>query len=273
MNQGQNAGFVNLGGLSGTWSVVDTANFQGGRTSDVLWENSANGEVAYWNVINGQVANLVDLGSMGSNWSVQSAHGHSDFFGAGYDDVLWRDANTGDVGYWSIAQDTLGHSTNAGFVDLGVVSQSLQIQGTDDLLGTGTDGILWRDVNSGDVTYWEMSGGAQQATLDLGVMPSSSQIVGTADLFGTGHANIIWEDTSGNVGYSSVNANGSSTFTSLGSMGAGWQIAGTGDYLGNGSADILWRNTNTGDTGFWSVTNSGAQFHDIGVMATNSKPV
>ena len=118
-----------------------------------------------------------------------------------------------------------------------------------------------------------MSGGALQATLDLGVMPASSQIVGTADLFGTGHANIIWEDTSGNVGYSSVNANGSSTFTSLGSMGAGWQIAGTGDYLGNGSADILWRNTNTGDTGFWSVTNSGAQFHDIGVMATNWKPV
>ena len=185
--------------------------------------------------------------------------------------MLWRDANTGDVGYWSIGRDTLGQGVNPGFVDLGVVSSNLQIQGTDDLLGTGTDGILWRDVNTGDVTYWEMSAGGHQGTLDLGVMASNWQIAGTADLFGTGHANIVWEDTSGDVGYSTVNANGSTTFTPLGSMGAGWQVAGAGDYLGNGSADILWHNTNTGDTGFWSVTTSGAQFHDLGVMPTNSK--
>ena len=83
MNQGQNTGFVNLGGLSGAWSIVDTANFEGGRTSDVLWRNSANGDVALWNIANGQVAGSIDLGTMGPNWSVQSTHGHSDFGGTG----------------------------------------------------------------------------------------------------------------------------------------------------------------------------------------------
>ena len=81
----------------------------------MIWFNSSSGDVQIWEMQNGQLANVVDVGPHPAGYSIV---GSADFTGDGTDDILWFNPTTNHVDLWKM-QD----SHWAGSVDMGRIRQ------------------------------------------------------------------------------------------------------------------------------------------------------
>jgi FG-GAP-like repeat len=73
-NNGTIKSGVGLGSLSITdWTVAETGDFNGDGTSDILWRHSS-GAVALWLMNGGSLASALGVGSLTSDWQIQSAN-------------------------------------------------------------------------------------------------------------------------------------------------------------------------------------------------------
>jgi FG-GAP repeat protein len=61
-----------LGQVPTGWQFVETGDFNGDGTSDVLWFSPTFGVVAMWFMSNGQIAQPAGVGFVGSGWMIQS---------------------------------------------------------------------------------------------------------------------------------------------------------------------------------------------------------
>jgi hypothetical protein len=143
-----------------------------------------------------------------------------------------------------------------------------------DFNADGLSDILWRNVNNGATSLWEMSGGQLAAPpISLGSIGTDWQIANTGDFNGDDRSDILWHNV--NSGATSIwEMNGGQLAAppiSLGSIGTNWQIADTGDFNGDGRSDILWRNVDTGGTSIWEM--NGGQLAappiDLGSIGTD----
>jgi hypothetical protein len=67
--------------------VVGIGDFTGTGTDDILWENSATGDIDEWQIAGGKWAASVDLGAHPGNTPVS---GVGDFTGTGTSDILFH---------------------------------------------------------------------------------------------------------------------------------------------------------------------------------------
>ena len=188
-----------------------------------------------------------------------------DFNGDGNSDILWRNASSGDTGYWAVT------SNAAVWHDLGAASTAYSVVGVGDLNGDGASDIVWRNAANGDTGSWILNGSGYSWN-DYGLSGTSYNVAGVGDLNGDGAADIVWRnDTTGSTGYWQSGSNGTSmTWRDLGSASTAYRIAGVGDFNGDGTADILWHNASNGDTGFWAMASGGGSYSwvDLGVAST-----
>jgi hypothetical protein len=63
-------------------------------------------------------------------------------------------------------------------IDLGTVGTDWQIAGAVDANNDGRSDILWRNVNTGGASIWEMNGGSIIAAVSLGNIGTDWHIVG-----------------------------------------------------------------------------------------------
>jgi hypothetical protein len=63
-----------LGQIPTDWQIVETGDFNGDHTSDVLWFNSTFGVIAMWLMDGGQIIKPVGVGFIGSGWTIQSTN-------------------------------------------------------------------------------------------------------------------------------------------------------------------------------------------------------
>ena len=82
---------------SSGWSVAGVGDFDGNGTSDILWRNSATGDVYIWLMSGTTITGQGDLGDITSDWVIQGA---GDYNGDGKADVLWRNSTSGDAYIW-----------------------------------------------------------------------------------------------------------------------------------------------------------------------------
>jgi len=59
--------------VPGTWSIVQTGDYNGDGMSDILWIDNT-GNVAVWLMNGTTVASSAGLGNVGTTWSVQSTN-------------------------------------------------------------------------------------------------------------------------------------------------------------------------------------------------------
>jgi len=232
-----------------TWSIAGTGDFNGDTDADLLFRNTATGDVRIWEM-NGTsvVVDTTVIAGVPAAWSIA---GVGDFNGDGTSDILWRNTSTGEVDTWFINN---GHY--AGGTGLGNVPSVWQIVGTGDFNGDGKSDILWRNTSTGEVDTWFINNGLFAGGTAVAFVPSVWQIAGTGDFDGNGTSDILFRNTStGEVDNWLIQNGHFSGGAALGFVGSNTRVVGTGDYDGDSKADILLQNTD-GTPTIWTMNST-----------------
>jgi hypothetical protein len=226
-------------GLSGA-----TTDFNGDGKSDILWRDSATGEVIIWLMDGTTIASSGSPGAPGSDWSIQ---GIGDFDGDGKSDILWRDTATGETAIWLMNGTTIASSGSPG-----TPGPDWSIQGVGDFNGDGKADILWRNTATGEIAIWLMNGTTIASSGGAGAPGLDWSVQGVGDFNGDGKADILWRDTTtGEIAVWLMNGTTIASSGGAGAPGLDWSIQGVGDFNGDGKADILWRDATTGEIAIW----------------------
>ena len=247
--------------------AVRVSDFSGDHKADILWRNTATGDIALWLMNGRSIASSGTIYAGASpDWQIV---GVGDFNGDGKSDLLWRNVVTGDIAFWMMNGGTV---LSSGTVYPGAAPE-WQIIGVADFNGDGKADILWRNLSTGDVAIWLMNGTTitSGGTIVPGLDPNR-QLAGLGDLNGDGKADILWRNTStGDITLWIMNGT-TKVSESLVIAGASpdWQIVGVGDFNGDGRADLLWRNVASGDIAFWMM--NGATVLSSGTVYAGAAP-
>ena len=125
-----------------------------------------------------------------------------------------------------------------------------------DLDFDGKADIVWRNLSTGRVDYWQMNGATiTMPSLIAGVGDLNWQIIGNGDYTGDSKADILWRNTvSGRVDMWQMNGPAITTNSVVAGVGdLNWQVIGNGDYNGDGMADVLWRNMASSRIDYWQM--------------------
>jgi hypothetical protein len=183
-------------------------------------------------------------------------HVTHDFNGAGYSDVLWRNASNGAWAWSDIQAGNVWH-------DLGGSSTAYNVVGVGDFNGDGYSDVLWRNNSNGAWGWSDIHNNL--AWHDLGGSLSAYGVVGVGDFNGDGSSDVLWRNNSnGAWGWSDIHNN--NAWHDLGGSSTAYSIAGVGDFNGDGYSDVLWRNNSTGAWGYSDV--HGNAWHDLGSSLT-----
>lgn len=218
---------------------------------DSLFRNQVTGQV-YWGDVDPD-GNAIDyrlIGSAGLGWQPIAVK----YFADDDAQIVWRDNQSSAVGYWSV----LDGEKQGGYRGIGSVANTWVLQAptdSSDLDGNGADDLLWRDLATGDLTAWMMSGGAVVQSKVIGTTTLDWQVAGTADFTGDGTDDILWFSQSSRLaGYWAMDGSTRSSYRGLDVSGSE-SVIGTGDFRGDGFADVLWRDDTTGLLGYTNVLN------------------
>ena len=179
----------------------------------------------------------------------------------GYADILFYNANSGDLSYWDMDdQSVLQYGSS--FAQMSAASNWIPV-GQPDTTGDGQPDILFWNKSTGDMSIWILrpsstvvgSYGNTFATVaDTNWMP-----VAIANDKGDGTYEIVFQNqATGDISVWHMNGQ---TVTQYGStmatVGAnsGWQIVGAPDISGDGTSDFLFWNSNTGAVSYWEIVN------------------
>ncbi len=216
-----------LGGNDQIWGGLGEDTVLGGTGSDTIYGDQ------------GPEA-LDDL------WKLMAS---ADFNGDGTTDLLWRNAETGQILVWFIENGQA------------IAAQPLQdiqdlnwtIAGTGDFNGDSKADILWHNAIAGIAAIWLMDGTQLINGLVLEPFAGGGWTVGgTGDFNSDNRTDILWQNESlGIAGIWFMNGTNFLNATTFGPSIAGWRMGGAGDFNGDGRTDILWHNASLGTAGIW----------------------
>jgi hypothetical protein len=180
------------------------------------------------------------------NWQVA---GIGDFNGDGKDDILWRNADTGEN--YLYPMDGLAILPEEGYLRT-VADPDWGIAGVGDFDGDFKADVLWRNSSTGENYLYPMNGtaikpmeGYLRTVADL-----TWKVAGVGDFDGDGKADVLWRNSSTGENYL-YPMTGNAIKPTEGYLRTvadqNWQVKGTGDHDGDGKADVLWRNSLSGE--------------------------
>jgi serralysin len=267
---------ANVGGVSANYlgvatptmaggAVLQTGDFNGDGTTDILWEQG-NHQVSQWLMQANGIMSQTALGSTGSGeWDAIAT---GDFDNDGHTDILWGNANTGDVIQW-----LMGNNGPTSQTLLGNASGGWSVFSTADYTGDGKTDFIWQRSSDGLLIEWTMNGSSIATQAVLGSSSGGWSVVSTGDFNGDGANDLIWEGPSGQVIEWLMGAGGVASQSAIGSA-QGWSVIASGDFNGDGKSDLLWQQASNGQVVEWLMGSSGiAQQISVSSGASGWTPI
>jgi hypothetical protein len=243
--------------------------FNGDGASDVLFNNTATGGIAVWE-LNG---NHIDLNATVGTVAGWHVDGTGDFNNDGKADMLLQNGS-GTLVLWQMNGASVASSTV-----IGTVGSAWHFADAADFNGDGKADILWQN-DDGRLVEWQMNGASVTSSTVVGAPASGWHFADAADFNGDGKADILLQNNDGRVVEWQMNGASVTSSTVVGTPASGWHIADTGDFNGDHKADILLQNndgrvvdwqmngasvassTVVGSAPGWSVVGTGDYNHD-----------
>jgi len=185
---------VIAGGVPLEWRVAGVGDLNGDGTDDLVWRNTATGDVAVWlgNGVNAPTTTGVIAGGVPLEWVIA---GVGDLNGDGKDDLVWRNTATGDVAVW--LGNGVNPPTTTGVI-VGALPAEWIIVGVGVLDGGSRADIVLRNTSTGDVAVWLGNGVNPPTTTGVIVpaLPAEWKIENVVDLNDDGTDDIVLRNTS-----------------------------------------------------------------------------
>jgi hypothetical protein len=237
---------------------------------DLLWWNQSTGQIGAWLLSNnGTVEGKEDLStecSTGSGcaaqWSPVDGMANS---------LLWDNPTSGDLASWVFDAEgnvTVGAALTSTCSAASGCASSWRPVGR--LMEGTQSGLLWYQVSTGTLAYWDLSGinvtGKQTLTESCGGSCAQSwQAVLTTDINNDGNTDVLWfNQTTGQIGAWLLNGPkviGEQFLSWSCSVASGcattWRIIGAADVNGDGHTDLTWYDATSGVVASWLLDGSG----------------
>ncbi len=227
------------------FELLGAGDFDNDQFADVLWRETATGNIILWLMQNLAIRQSVNLGFPAGGLTVA---GVGDIDNNGSSDILFRDG-TGpgsSIAAWLLEPDmTNGVNVLTG-ISVGTIDSNWEVVAVADVDGAGGDDILFRNLTDGFVGWWTLDGaGTPVITNGAGVPDPGANfsIRGFATINAAdARADVVWrDDTSGDLIAWLMNSNLTiASAPPLGNPGS-FSVSGLGDIDGNGVADVLFR--------------------------------
>lgn len=236
--------------------VAARPDFNADGQSDLIWQNTINGQRGVWFMNGTSSGGELFLPSVSLDWEIA---GTGDFNGDGQSDIIWQNTATGERGVWF-----MNGATYIGERFLPTVALDWQIATTGDFNGDGKVDLVWQNISTGQRGVWFMDGTTRVSVFFFQSVPVEWEIAAVADFNRDGQTDLLWQNrVTGERGFWLMNGTAHVGTVFLPTIPVAWRIAGAGDFNGDGQTDILWQNVSTGERGLWfmnETTQSGVFF-------------
>jgi hypothetical protein len=136
------------------WQLVATADFNRDGYTDLLFQNSATGELYEWNMNGGTMINggFINPSNPGTGWKAVAA---GDVNGDGFADILFQHNTSGNLYVWLLHGTTM---FAGGFLNPANPGAGWNVSALTDIDGDGQKDIVFQNSTSGQIAYWSMDG-------------------------------------------------------------------------------------------------------------------
>ena len=224
---------------------------------------------------------LALCGAWGPAHATESAL-HNDMDGDGRSDLIWRNASTGAIVFWSRASatspgtvrvDRLSYNTPQSF-DLRRMSVVLTY--SDAFFYPTRSVLLVRDP----LTGWDFDLFPYQANTNyvayMSVGNADWKAAGAGDFDGNGTSDLLYRNQRDGRNFLVADAawaDWAGIYPVATVANLAWRVAGVGDFDGDTRSDILWRNSSTGQNAIWRSSNVTTQLRAATVSHLDWKVV
>ena len=264
------------------WIVGAIGDFDGDRSTDIMWRNTVSGEVLLWfmNYSSGTSPNLKPsmtvakevsvAASVSSDWIVAGTANADGKFGQ---DILWRNTSTDQISIYALSRN--GLEPGSGILSqINPVPQNWKIVAYKDFNSDGIADIVWRSEATAEFAVWKMASDLSRADYKVyGGISADFKIIGTEDMGGDGRPDILWwNPVSGALSVYNIAIDGVTVVSNVGgyylqterpgqasiqtllpSSNGKWTPEAVQDFNGDGKADILWRDNQTNNVYYWKM--------------------
>jgi hypothetical protein len=140
------------GAVNPVWRVVSRDDFNGDQKADLLWQNTATGQVYLWYLDGATMIDDAWVLTDPSAWQVATT---ADFNGDGHPDILWQQPATGQLVVWLMNGATLLSSAS---LTPAQWDPNWRVAGAADLNRDGQADLIWQNRTTGALASWQMRG-------------------------------------------------------------------------------------------------------------------